>query len=195
MIAVANRNERTDRMASESRTTATDGVLERLGDDSQVLRFERRLAHPVERVWAALTEPEQLAGWLADADIDLVAGGRVELRWLNTDQDGNQAVARGTITSLEPPRLLEMDTDIHGQLRWQLRPDGAGCVLTFSAAVQLPEDLLPIVSAGWHIHLDHLADALAGRPIRWPTWTRDYWGRWEELRDGYAGRLGVTGRP
>lgn len=194
MTAGANRNERTDRMTSESRTTVADGVLERAGGDRQVLRFERRLAHPVERVWAALTEPEQLAAWLAEADIELAAGGRVELRWLNTDQDGNQAVARGTITTLEPPRLLEMDTDIHGLLRWQLRPDGEGCVLTFSAAVQLPEDMLPIVSAGWHIHLDHLADALVNRPVNWPTWRRDHWGHWEELRDRYAGRLVVTGR-
>jgi uncharacterized protein YndB with AHSA1/START domain len=166
--------------------TPADGVLERSADGGCVLRFERRLDHPVERVWAALTEPAQLAAWLADADIDLVAGGRVELRWQNTDQDGNRAVARGTITGLEPPRLLEIDTDLHGRLRWQLRPDGEGCALTFSARVQLPEDMLPIVSAGWHIHLDHLADALGGRPVDWPTWTRDYWGRWEGLRAEYA---------
>ena len=32
--------------------TATDGTLERRGD-TQVIRFERRLDHPVERVWRA----------------------------------------------------------------------------------------------------------------------------------------------
>ena len=173
-------------MATDATTTLADGVLERAADGRPVLRFERRLAHPVARVWAALTEPAQLATWLAEADIELVAGGRVELRWQNTDQEGNQAIARGTITRLEPPQLLEIATDIHGLLRWRLRPDGAGCALTFSATIGLPDDLLPIVRAGWHLHLDHLADALDGRPVHWPTWRRDYWGRWEDLRARYA---------
>jgi uncharacterized protein YndB with AHSA1/START domain len=173
-------------MSTDAKTTPADGVLERAADGRQMLRYERRLAHPIERVWAALTEPAQLAAWLADADIELVEGGRVELRWQNTDQDGNQAVARGSITRLEPPRLLEIATDIHGLLRWQLRPEGAGCALSFSATVELPAGMVPIVRAGWHIHLDHLADALDGHPINWPTWRRDHWGRWEELRAEYA---------
>ena len=173
-------------MSTDAKTTPANGVLERTADGGQMLRYERRLAHPVERVWAALTEPAQLAAWLADADIELVEGGRVELWWQNTDQDGNQAVARGAITRLEPPRLLETATDIHGVLRWQLRPEGAGCALTFSVAVELPARMVPIVRAGWHIHLDHLADALDGHPVNWPTWRRDYWGRWEELRAEYA---------
>ena len=25
--------------------------------------------------------------------------------------------------------------------------------------------------AGWHIHLDHLEDALDGTPVDWPEWT------------------------
>lgn len=32
-----------------------DGSVERIGD-KRVLRFQRRLEHPVERVWAAITE-------------------------------------------------------------------------------------------------------------------------------------------
>ena len=173
-------------MAIDDTILLADGVLERTTDEQQRLCFERRLAHSVERVWAALTEPAQLAAWLADADIELVEGGHVELRWQNTDQDGNRAVARGVVTRLEPLRLLEIATDIHGLLCWQLRPDSAGCVLAFSATVELPAELLPIVCAGWHIHLDHLADLLAGHPVNWANWQRDYWGRWAGLRDEYA---------
>lgn len=36
-----------------------DGILERT-DDRDVLRYERRLAHPVERVWRAITEPDEI---------------------------------------------------------------------------------------------------------------------------------------
>ena len=38
------------------------GTLERVGDVS-VLRYERRLAHPRERVWRALTDDAELAAW------------------------------------------------------------------------------------------------------------------------------------
>ena len=83
----------------------TDGTLERRGGH-QVIRFERRLGHPVERVWRALTDPDEIAAWLALADLELEEGGRVVLTWQNTDDDGNTAVARGTVSALDPPRLL-----------------------------------------------------------------------------------------
>src|SRR4051794_36404325 len=70
-----------------------DGTLQRR-DGEHVLRFERRLSHPIDRVWAALTQPAGLVGWLAEADVDLREGGRIELRWLNHDDAGNSAVAR-----------------------------------------------------------------------------------------------------
>jgi uncharacterized protein YndB with AHSA1/START domain len=162
-----------------------DGTVETI-DGRYVLRYERRLAHPVARVWAALTEPAQLEAWLARAEIDLVTGGRVVLRWLNTDTEGNYAVACGTITRLEPPQLLEIDTDIHGLLRWHLRPDGDGCVLTFTSTVALAADWLPLVLAGWHAHLDFLTDALDGHAVDWRNWPRDHW---DALHAGYVARL------
>ena len=38
------------------------GTLERAGDVS-ILRYERHLAHPLDRVWRALTEEANLAAW------------------------------------------------------------------------------------------------------------------------------------
>jgi uncharacterized protein YndB with AHSA1/START domain len=159
-------------------------------DGRYVLRFERRLEHPVERVWAALTEPDELAKWLAQAKLDLVEGGPIELRWQNTDEEGNQAVLHGTITRLEPPRLLEYEGDIHGLLRWELREEGDGTLLTFTNVTPAPEDFLTKALAGWHIHLDHLSDALAGGAVEWPRWSDQYLGRWTEYRDRYAAKLG-----
>lgn len=31
--------------------------------DGPVLRFARRYPHPIEKVWAALTEPAQMSRW------------------------------------------------------------------------------------------------------------------------------------
>jgi uncharacterized protein YndB with AHSA1/START domain len=162
----------------------TDGTLERRGD-LRVIRFERRLRHPIDRVWRALTEPNEIAAWLALAELDLVEGGEVVLTWQNTDTEGNTAVARGTVSALDPPRLVEFDTDIHGRLRWELEPDGDGTVLNFTAEVELPEEHELEVLAGWHIHFDHLEHVLDGGTIDWLNWSRDHMPAWERIRERY----------
>ena len=164
-----------------------DGTLE-TRDGRRVLRYERRLAHPIERVWAALTEPAELRGWLAEADVDLVPGGREQLRWLNSDDEGDTAVASGTITALEPPRVFEVDTDIHGVLRWELAPDGGVAALTFTVTTSAPDDQVLLALSGWHIHLEHLADALDGRPIDWPRWSEEHRPRWDDIHERYVAR-------
>jgi len=164
-----------------------DGTLETHGD-RQVLRFERRLDHPIEKVWTALTEPAELIGWLAEAEIELEEGGRVVLRWQNTDEEGNQAVMHATITRLDPPRLIEYEGDLHGLLRWELREDGEGCVLNFVNVTPAPEEFRTKVLAGWHIHLDHLEDALAGSPVDWSRWDEEHRPTWQEHHDRYSVR-------
>jgi uncharacterized protein YndB with AHSA1/START domain len=161
-------------MSGQPDGTTPPASVERLGDGRHVLRFERWLRHPIERVWSALTDPGELRGWLAEAELELVEGGRVELRWLNSDEHGNRAVARGVVTSLEPLRLLELDTDIHGLLRWELNEEEGGCRLTFTTVTPAPPDFLSKVAAGWHIHMDHLADLLEGHPVDWAIWTPDF---------------------
>jgi uncharacterized protein YndB with AHSA1/START domain len=177
--------------------SAPDGTVEMIGG-RHVLSFERNLVHPVERVWAALTEPKELAGWLAEADLELAEGGSIVLRWQNQvseeeaqrygielpEDDPGPPVVRGTVTRLDPPRLIEWDTDGHGLLRWELREQGSGCVLTFTNTLP-PGAEFPIEQAlaGWHMHLELLEEALAGRPADWANWPI---GRWAEVRDRYA---------
>ena len=164
---------------------STGGVLEHNTAEHVVLRFERRLAHPIERVWAALTEPRELMTWWGEAEIELVEGGRFTVRWLNTDEHGKGAVMRATITRLEPPNLLETHGDTHGVLRWDLRPEGDGTVLTFSSTLELPEEYRTRVLAGWHYHLDALAEALEGRSVDLVHLPND---RWARIHERYAAR-------
>jgi uncharacterized protein YndB with AHSA1/START domain len=174
-------------------SAAARGTLE-TRDGRHVLRYERFLAHPVARVWAALTEPHELIGWLARSDAAFTTvGDAVQLSWLNSDGEGNQAVARGRITELEPGRVLELDTDLHGVLRWELEPDGSGTRLVFSADLPVPDDAqarleewgIESTRAGWHVHLEHLEDALDGRPVDWPRWDEQHRPRWRELYELY----------
>jgi uncharacterized protein YndB with AHSA1/START domain len=161
-----------------------DGSLRTI-DGRDVLKYERRLEHSVERVWHAITQPAEIVQWLAEADLEPVAGGRVVLRWLNTSQ---RTVARGTVSVFEPPRLLELDTDVHGILRWELEEEGDGCRLVFTAS--LPGEVEPNlrVLAGWHMHLDHLAEALEDRPQDWSRWMEDQLPQWQVYHDRYAAR-------
>jgi uncharacterized protein YndB with AHSA1/START domain len=157
------------------------GSIETLDDGRYVLRYERRLRHPVEKVWEALTDPAQVEEWWARAEVELAEGGRARLEWLNGD-----AVAEGHVSRLDPPHTIEFDTDIHGRLLWELEPDGEATRLTLTVTAELPDEYLASVRAGWHVHIDFLEDALDGRPVDWPNWPKD---RWEQHNEVYEASM------
>lgn len=159
----------------------TDGTVTRRPHGWE-LRYQRRLRHPVEAVWSAITDDAHTAAWWGRLDADLRPGGRFVVTWNNSD-----AVMHAVITRYEPPTLLETRGDIHGVLRWELVPDGDATVLVFTSILEEEpsgehEGMtigFPEVLAGWHTHLDRLADHLAGGPARWSEEA------WKEARDRY----------
>ncbi len=161
-----------------STSTSHLGTVSRDGDGYR-LEYERHIAHPPERVWAALTEPGEVAGWLAAMEVgDLAVGAELTLRWLN---DGGTFAA--TITALEHGRMIEYAGEGLGRVRWEIAADGDGSVLRLAHVTGGDVTyLLP----GWHTHLEHLDDALAGSPVEWATWARDHQPRLGELRADYA---------
>jgi uncharacterized protein YndB with AHSA1/START domain len=168
---------------TQDKLPEADGVLETADGEHAVLRFRRTIAHPVERVWAALTDPAELAWWWGQAEVDLVEGGKFVLRWLNADDCGNRAEMHATITRLDPPRLLETTGDLHGVLRWELRPaeGGSATLLSFSSTLQLPAEYRSRTLAGWHWHLDALAGFLGGTPADLVNVTG-----WDRVHQRYA---------
>ena len=169
-----------------------NGTHTTLADGRHEIRFERRLNHPIDRVWSAITEPAEIEAWLARADLDLHEGGRVRLEWLNTDDaEGNQhdegVVAEGTVTAIDPPHLLVLETDMQGTVTWRLRADGDATDLALTVVLAMPDEHVPENVSGWHVHLDFLADWLdAGTRVDWPHWPRE---RWEAIREGYAASM------
>lgn len=157
-----------------------DGQLEQ-GDGRWQLRFTRRLPHPPEKVWRALTEPEHLAAWFPTT----IEGERAAGALLRFEFPGGEAPAfDGEMVAYEPPSLLELRWGPGDTLRFVLRPDGDGTVLTFvNAFDELGKAARD--AAGWHACLDLLGYRLAGGK---PPWAPSE--RWAAVHPSYVERFG-----
>jgi len=145
----------------------------------------RELRHSPAKVWAALTDPAQLAEWAPfDADRNLAAVGPVKLSTVGTPQVSETAVTRA-----EAPRLLEYSWG-GGDLRWELEPFGSGTRLTLWHNID--RRFISWGAAGWHICFDVLDRLLAGEPIgrRVGPETMKFDG-WQRLTGEYARQFGV----
>jgi len=127
-----------------------------------VLRMQRRLAHPQATVWRAITEPDHLAHWFPfTMELDLQPDGKITF----LDQDGTPS-GYGVVTELEPPRVFAFSWG-DDLLRWELRPDGDGCLLTLHHTF---DDRAGAASfaAGWHTCIEALDATLDGRTATLP---------------------------
>ncbi len=113
------------------------GTLES-ADNGYRLRFERRLDHSPERVWRAITEPEELAHWFPPGE---------ELQ----------------VTESEPARLLA-GTWYGDELRFELRPEGDACVLVFTHTFAEREKAARD-AAGWDRVFVRFDALLRGEPM------------------------------
>jgi uncharacterized protein YndB with AHSA1/START domain len=159
-------------MSSQEGVTVL-GTLERTGDGRWALRFERRLRHPPEKVWRAITEPGELRAWfvrILDYDrlrFDLAPGA--ELLFVPKPEHEALGVGHGVVTRLDPPNLLEYTWDAE-TLRWELAADGdAACRLVFTNIFD-DRDAAASLGAGWHAGLDLLESTLDGREATEPAW-------------------------
>ncbi|MEO3743321.1 SRPBCC family protein [Plantactinospora sp. B5E13] len=128
-------------------------------DGRQVLRIERRLAHPPAKVWAAVTEPEHLRRWFpAEVRLEPRPGGRIAFGF------GKDPAAEsvGSVTAYEPPRLFAFSWDTE-LFRIELLPDASGCLLVFSHTFD-DRPAAASYAAGWRTCLDELERLADGRP-------------------------------
>jgi uncharacterized protein YndB with AHSA1/START domain len=137
--------------------TPPDGNLITV-DDKPALRFERRLPHPVERVWRAITE--ERGEWFPD--------------------DAPLEVARS-----EPPHLLA-GTWFGDTLRFELTPDGDGCLLVFTHEFS-DRETAARSAAGWDRVFARLDGLLAGQPLG----AKESLEKWPEVHERYAEAFGV----
>jgi uncharacterized protein YndB with AHSA1/START domain len=170
-----------------------DGTVHE-AEEQVVLRFERHLKHPIERVWEALTDPEHRGEWLAPGTVELQPGGSAELSFANAPTTANRSVLSGSVRAVDPPRLLEYtwttETGHEEPVRWELYPEADGTRLVLTHTLQRPaapigsldvQNLAAGSLAGWHGQIDRLALLLAGQPSAYSL------AEWADLYVRYLG--------
>ena len=168
--------------------TVANGAISKTADGYRIL-FVRRLAKPIEKVWAAVTIPERIADWFADMRFipEPQLGARVELRFA---EDPSYAMTDGEVVDFEPPRLFAWTWSGEGDqasvVRFELAPDGDGCLLTFSWSGK-DARYLTDSAAGWQVFLDGLEGATEG--VRTPGSME----REQALRPAYEAQLAALG--
>ena len=152
-----------------------------------VVRIEDRLDIGIEDLWGALTDPDRLACWFGEVEGELSQGRTFRVRIALAGE------RTGQVEACERPRrlLLTMrDPDPQpGQpeqtvIEAQLIAEGAQTRLVWEER-GMPVNLLPAYGAGIQIHVEHLADYIAGRELR------NVEARWNELFPAYEA-LGVS---
>jgi uncharacterized protein YndB with AHSA1/START domain len=155
-----------------------NGTLETI-DGRPALRFERRLAHSIERVWRAVSEPAELERWFpAAADWTPAAG--------ETFEAGG---ATGEVTEVDAPHRLAWT--FNGELySFDLSALEDGCVLVFTHVIADPA-LAAQTATGWEAYFSRLEPHLAGDFLS----EEQAHEPWEEIHERYAERFGVDPTP
>ena len=144
-----------------------------------VVRMEDRFDTSIEDLWSAITEPDRLARWLARVEGDLKLVGDFLASFTST------WVGPGRVDICEPPRRL-LVTMLPGEedetvIEAVLTPDGDHTRLVLEDR-GLPVAEAPDHGAGWQVHIEDLADYLAGAP------TREWKPRWLALLPEYRAK-------
>jgi uncharacterized protein YndB with AHSA1/START domain len=150
-------------------------------DGKGVVRMEDRYATDIDDLWSALTEPGRLARWYGKVEGDLRVGGEFRVHvygaWEGT----------GRVDACEPPRQLLVtmrdDDPRPGQpeetvIEATLAADGDETILVVEDR-GLPMHLLAAYGAGVQIHIENIAEHIAGRE------PGDTEARWEALLPAY----------
>lgn len=103
---------------------------------------EVRIAAPVERVWALITESEHVGVWFGDAgaEIDLRPGGALSFSW------SEHGTVLGRVEHVEPPHRFSY--------RWAAQrgvepADGNSTLVEFTLRAEGAETLLRVVERGF----------------------------------------------
>jgi len=163
------------------------GAEVRKEGDTWTLVLVRDLSHPPQKVWQALTNPEDLREWAPyDADRSLGAVGTATLTTVGAPKP---LVSETRVTRAEEPRVLEFNWG-GKDIRWELEPLGSGGT-RLTLWHNIDRGFISMGAAGWHICFDVLERLLAGRPIGRIVGPEAMKFGWPRLNAEYANQFGI----
>jgi uncharacterized protein YndB with AHSA1/START domain len=151
-------------------------------DGAPVLRFERRLNHPIEKVWRAISDPAEMKHWFpAEVTAEMRVGETMRFYFVDHEMQGPD----GEIVEFDPPHVFAF---LWGDelIRITLEPDGKGCHLVFTHAFKDRSGAAKFM-AGWHVCLDALETALDD-----PSGLKSEHPEWDGFFKEYTERFGVV---
>ncbi|WP_159622174.1 SRPBCC domain-containing protein [Ruania rhizosphaerae] len=134
-----------------------------------VLRYERELRHPPEKVWRAITESEHLRHWFpADIIGERIPGSTLTIAFWpeSIEQAGseieaagldlNDASLPGELLTWDPPRTFEFTWDSE-RLRFEIEAVDGGTRLTVTVHADKPAPRgFASTATGYHLCVDAL---------------------------------------
>jgi uncharacterized protein YndB with AHSA1/START domain len=141
---------------------------------SATIVFRRLLAHPIQDVWEAITEPSQIEVWfLAKVTRETSQGGNLVM------EHPNGVRATGRVLEWQPPRMYEHEWNLtpgpnrpDGEfsiVRWELTPAEGGTLLVLTHR-KLTRPTAEVFARGLRVFLDRLSAHLGGAPMPDPPW-------------------------
>ena len=140
-------------------------------EDGVRLEFVRTYPDPIERVWAALTDPDELAAWYGTWRGD-PASGVVELASI---EGGGEFKPVEIVECARPHRLAVVLPTPYGPWPLSLTLSESDGMTTVAFEHRLAEPYDPSsIGPGWHYYLDRLGATLRGgtmpEPDDWPAY-------------------------
>jgi uncharacterized protein YndB with AHSA1/START domain len=134
---------------------------------AHMVRFDRVVPGPAEKVWAILADTQWLPGWYGAGAIEPEVGGKVEL------MGGH---IRGVVTQWDPPQRLAYTWNVFNPGDTASPYPESYLTLTLAAAgndVSLTLEHLPVLerfvklnAMGWHTYLDMVTAAAHGETVQ-----------------------------
>ncbi len=139
------------------------------------ITFKRQLPFSIEKVWEAITNPEQREQWFGPTTIEPEKGGAIETIAEGPPAPVEVRRSKGKIISWDPPRLFEYEEESSNAgktiIRFELQSLGNETLFRLTNSGISTSDAGGY-APGWHAFIDRLESYLENKPL--PDWGQRY---------------------